>query len=199
MDLGNYELSKNTGYTPPDPSNSAFKGLMTTDYDQLKKDLQTPGDLQINKAYDKADYTIRDTMGGGGLYGSSIHSDAIGQNASNRADSLAMNSANVGSQVEQMKNQNNQWLGNMSLNESNYLNNWNQNQNNLNQALVHDILLATLGNDFSLQQLDKQGEWGLKGVNTQADADEDAAMWGGLGNIAGKVAGGLLDNWDKIF
>ena len=192
-DLGNYELNKGGySYTAPDPQNSKLKGLMTTDYDQLKKDLIKPGELQINKSYDQADYKIRDNMGGKGLYGSSIYGDTLSSMARNRADSHAMNTANAGATVEQLRSQNNQWLGNAALDESRLENTWYSQQDQLNKALVRDIIMGSLGNKWSLGQLDKQGEWKLKNVDTQADADEKSALWSGLGSLAG----GLLSGFD---
>lgn len=196
MDIGNFKLTqKDYQFSPADPQNSNLKGLMTTNYDQLKKDLQTPGDLQIKSAYDKADYTIRDTMGGGGLYGSSIHSGAISDSAQRRADSLAANAANAGATVAQLRSNENQWLGNAALDESRMRNTWNITQDQLNKALIHDILMSDLGNKNTLQQIDKQGQWGMNQTNAQADSNERNAIWGG----AGALASGLLNNWSSIF
>lgn len=192
MDLGNYELNKtNYQYTAPDPSNSAFKGLLDTDYDQLKKDLQTPGDLQINKTYDKADYRNRDIMGGGGLYGSSIYAGAINENARNRADSLASNAANVGATVAQLKSQDNQWLGGMAMDEARLKNTWNAQMDTLEKGLIHDIIIGSLGNEWALEQIDKQGGWDIQNTNTRADAAEDASLWSGLGTLAGGFLSGF--------
>ena len=190
-DYGNYKLNSNYSYTAPDPAKSKITGLMDTNYNKLRKDLQTPGDIQINNTYDKADYTIRDTMGGGGLYGSSIHADAITNNANQRANALSSNAAYAGSTAEQLRNQNNQWLGSALLNESQMMNTWNLAQDRMDKGLMQGVLMGELGNDWALEQIDRQGKWGLDNANVAADAQEDSSLWGGLGSIAG----GLLGGW----
>ncbi len=193
MDLGNYEMkNRDFSYTAPDPQNSPMRGLMNTDYSQLKTDLQTPGDLKINNAYDKADYTIRDTMGGGGLYGSSIHSDAITNSARNRADSLASNSAQAGAAAAGLQAQENQWLGNTSLDEARLKNTWDMSQDQMDKSLIHDILMGTLGNDWNLGAIDKQGQWGMNMQDSANDANESASMWEGLGGLAGGLLGSFF-------
>ena len=186
-----YELSRTPyEYSPVDVDGSQFKGLLNTDYDQLRKDLQTPGDIAINKTYDNAGYQIRDVMGGGGMYGSSIHSDAISDNAYNRANALSSNASQAGAYVEQMRNADNQWLGNMALQESNMLNNWNLSQDQLNQGFLHDIGMADVNNDYALQQIDRQGDWNFRTQQMGYDAQEDASMMSGIGSIAGTLLGG---------
>ena len=200
MDYGNYKLNQKYEYTEPDPSKNKLGGLMTTDYNKLRKDLQTPGDLQINKTYDTADYNIRDVMGGGGMYGSSIHSNAISNNARQRADSLAANAAGAGATTEQLRSQNNQWLGNATLDSARMANAWNLSQDQMNKGLMNNMIMGDLGNQWTLGQMDKQGEWGLKQadktgqwgmnqVNAQNDANESSAMWSGLGTLAGGLLG----------
>jgi hypothetical protein len=196
MDLGNYNLGASSySYKQADPANSKLKGLMTTDYDQFRKDLQTPGDININEAFDRADYTIRDQTGGQGLYGSSISSDAITNNTAKRANALTSNAAQAGATTAQLKSNENQWVGNASLDEARMENTWNLTQDQTNKALIHDILLGTLGNDWTKEQLKLQGQLGLNVQSAANSASDRSALWGGLGSIAG----GLLNNWDSIF
>lgn len=180
-DYGNWKL--NSEYTPADPSTSKMGGLMNTDYKQLKKDLQTPGDLQIKDTFDQADYTIRDNMGGQGMYGSSIYANAITNNANKRANALSSNAAYAGATTEQLRNQHNQWLGGMALDEAKMANTWNLSQNQMDKGLIHDVLMASLGNDYALRQIDAQGNWGLKNTNAQGDINENAALWTGVGGL----------------
>jgi len=170
MDLGNFELDKTKyEYSPADPQNSNLKGLMTTDYGKLQTDLTTPGDYQINKAFNTADNKNRDIMGGGGMYGSSIYSDNILDSADRRGNALASNAAQAGATVAQLKSNENQWLGNASLDEARMKNTWGLGQDTLNKTLAKDMILAELSNKYSLGQIDAQGEWGLKNINSQGD------------------------------
>lgn len=171
-------------YTPFDPNTSKLKGLMTTDYGQLQKDLQAPGDLQINKSFDKSGYNIRDVMGGGGLYGSSIQADAMNDNTLNRSNALASNAANAGATVAGLKSQENQWLGNKSLNENQFLNTLNMGESQFARKLLHDIEMANLGYGFQSQYMNQMGE----------NAERE-----GRGKLLGIGLQGLMDNWSSIF
>lgn len=199
MDLGNYELGKSAyEYKPVDPQNSKLKGLMNTDYTQLQKDLQTPGDLQINQAFDKADYTNRDIMGGNGMYGSSIYGDTINQSALNRGNALASNAANAGATVAGVKSAENQWLGNASLQENQAENSWNMNNNALDKSLIHDILMASLGNKYSLEQIGASGANNLDYASLVNNSNERAAKSGAWGSLGGAAVKGLMDNWGSV-
>ena len=221
MDLGNYELGKNNyEYSPADPQNSKLKGLMTTDYNQLKTDLQTPGDLQINQTFDKGDNRNRDIMGGNGMYGSSIYGDTINQSTLNRSNALAANSANAGATVANLKSNENQWLGSAALDEASLKNTWNMGQDTMNKDLIQNLIMADLNNGFQMDSLDKQGEWGLKNIDAQgkwglknidtqggwnmntaqynAGAANDAAKSNAWGSLGGAALGGLMSNFGDI-
>ncbi len=194
MDLGNYELGKSKyEYTPVNPQNSNLKGLMTTDYGQLKKDLQTPGDFQINQAFDKADTKTRDIMGGNGMYGSSIYGDTINQSTLNRSNALASNAANAGATVERLKSSDNQWFGNAALDENRLENTWNMGQDQMNKTLIHDLILSKLGNENVLSQIDKQGKYGMNMAQYNANSNEAAAKNNAWGQIGGVALKGLMD------
>jgi len=198
MDLGNYELGKEYQYKPVDPQNSKLKGLMTTDYTKLQKDLQTPGDMQINQAFDKADYRNRDIMGGNGMYGSSIYGDTINQSALNRGNALAANAANAGATVAGLKSSENQWLGNAAIEENKGENIWNINQDTLNKGLIHDIIMADLASKYNLDAIAAGGANNLNYANLINQGNESAAKSSGWGTLAGAAVSGLMDNWGTI-
>jgi hypothetical protein len=53
----------------------AYAGLLGGDYDALQRALTTPGELAAKTAYDQGQTNLANTMGGRGLYGSSIMQD----------------------------------------------------------------------------------------------------------------------------
>jgi hypothetical protein len=76
-----------------------YQGLMGGDYDKLQSALTTPGQNAATTAYNQGYNTLTNTMGGRGLYGSSI----MQNHATNNLDSvyqqaLANNAANAAAQ-----------------------------------------------------------------------------------------------------
>jgi hypothetical protein len=60
-------------YSPTKMSTSpTWEGLMGSDYDALQTALQTPGEISARQAYTLGQTNLANTMGGKGLYGSSI-------------------------------------------------------------------------------------------------------------------------------
>jgi len=171
-------------YTPFNPNESKLNGLMNTNYEELQKNLQAPGDLQINKTFDKSGFNIRDVMGGGGLYGSSIQGDAINDNALNRSNALASNAANAGATVAGLKSQENQWLGNAALNENQFLNTMNLNESQFGRNLLHQLKLAEMGYGSAMNLL-----------NTRQGFESKNAQSQGLGSLLGIGAQGLMNHY----
>jgi len=199
MDLGNYKLGDtNYQYSSVDPQGSNLSGLMITDYGQLKTDLQTPGDLQINKAFDTADNKNRDIMGGQGLYGSSIYGDTINNSAFDRGNALASNASNAGQAVETLRSENNRWLGSAALDESRLKNTWNMGQNTLDKTLIHDLLLADYGRGTNLELAKYYADNNLNLANINNDAAESAASSNAWGTLGGYALGGLMNNFGDI-
>lgn len=52
--------------------NNTYQGLMGSDYAALQQALTTPGQISAQNAYNQGLLNLRDTMGGRGLYGSSV-------------------------------------------------------------------------------------------------------------------------------
>lgn len=89
------------GYNWQDYGQAAptYQGLMSGDYNALQQALTTPGAIAANTAYNQGYSNLTNTMGGQGLYGSSImqnqatnNLDSVYQNA------LATNAANAATQ-----------------------------------------------------------------------------------------------------
>lgn len=73
-----------------------YKGLMNGDYEALQKALTTPGQLSAQSAYNQGYNNLNNTMGGNGLYGSSIMQNQATNNLDKvYQDALATNSANA--------------------------------------------------------------------------------------------------------
>jgi hypothetical protein len=76
-----------------------YQGLMGQDYDALQKALQTPGQIAAQTAYNQGMLNLNDTMGGRGLYGSSMMQNQANQGLNTvYQNTLASNAANAAAQ-----------------------------------------------------------------------------------------------------
>ena len=82
----------------------SYEGLMGGDYNALQTALQTPGAIAARQAYDQGQTNLTNTMGGRGLYGSSIMSNQA-RNALEQPymDALATNAAQAAAQRYQQQ------------------------------------------------------------------------------------------------
>lgn len=77
----------------------SFQGLMEGDYNALQKALQTPGEIAAERAYKQGQANLANTMGGSGLYGSSIMANQARQALETPyQETLAANAANAAAQ-----------------------------------------------------------------------------------------------------
>lgn len=87
-------------YTPTTPMQQIqqpnYKGLMEGDYDKLQQSLTAPGQQAATDAYQQGLVNLQDTMGGRGLYGSSIMGNQQVQGLDKvYQNTLAQNAANA--------------------------------------------------------------------------------------------------------
>ena len=113
----NYKLNSAAptwqGYNAQAPQvNQNYKGLMGGDYEALQQALAQPGQIQAQNAYNTANRNLNDTMGGRGLYGSSIMSTQANEGLNREyMNALSTNAANAaaqryGMQATDLQNQN---------------------------------------------------------------------------------------------
>lgn len=81
-----------------------YKGLMGGDYDKLQQALTQPGQQAAQNGYNSGTQNLNNTMGGRGLYGSSIMQQQQTQGLDREyMNSLASNSSNAAAQRYQME------------------------------------------------------------------------------------------------
>lgn len=216
-------------YTAPSQMNTV-SGLQGGDYEALAQSLQQPIYSQHSKAMAGINdqYSANGLYGstGGGMmsqaqgaqneatqnalantvatrYGLQLQdqSQQIDQNkaqwAAGLANSKDQNAYNQNALQYGLDQRNQQAQWNNSLLEQDY----NQALNELNwqnsideQNFQRAMQLAGQGNSGAISNNQ------LQAARDQAKADNNAAIWGSVGNLAGQATGGLMDNlWDSIF
>jgi hypothetical protein len=149
----------------------AYKGLLGGDYEALQKALTTPGEIAAQTAYNQGTNNLVNTMGGQGLYGSSIMAnqqrnalDTVYQNA------LSANAANAAAQRYQLQQAD---LANMNEQQM--------------QAYLARLSEATTGQQLGAAQNIAQNQFGTDILGEQ--------MKGYLGRMGENTAiQGLLSN-----
>ena len=145
-------------------------GLMAGDYDKYQQALTAPGFAAAQQAYDQGRVSLADTMGGRGLYGSSI----MQNQQTNQLDkvfqqNVANNAANAAVQRYTMENQN--------INANNgLLATQNVQMNAFNQAnRAQDIAQDDNANKFELQtyQFDQNQAKNTAALNFAANQDHN--------------------------
>jgi len=92
----NYQMSAGNAPT--------YQGLMGGEYDKLQTALQTPGDLSAQNAYNTGYRNLTNTMGGRGLYGSSMMQTQANEGINRELmNSLASNASNAAAQRYNMQ------------------------------------------------------------------------------------------------
>lgn len=124
-----------TGITGGMMSTPTYKALDTSalgtykspisDWTAYKSGLVTSGENKINSTYQTAENAMRDTLGGGGLYGSSIFADSQTNMATEKANALSTNEANAATQMfnaqlqdAAQQNEFTKWLGSIIASEN---------------------------------------------------------------------------------
>lgn len=167
----NYTLSAGNAPT--------YKGLMGGDYDALQSALMQPGQQAATNAYNTGTQNLTNTMGGRGLYGSSI----MGQQQIQGLDreymnALAANSSNAaaqryGMQQADLKNQNDFGLNlyAQKLAEQKDLNAYNAQET----AGLRDQALNKANVDFT--QADSMNQYSNLKYNAQKEYDTNLRNW----------------------
>lgn len=125
-----------------------YQGLMGGDYAALQAALQTPGEIAARRAYEQGQTNLTNTMGGRGLYGSSIMANqARTALETPYMDTLAANAANAAAQRYNMQASDLQNRNNFGLNI--YGQQMSENQNANNAALQNSMARNTAGLDYA--------------------------------------------------
>ena len=98
-----------------DTAKSMYQQPNSGAWDKYQTNLQKPGEVAAQNAYDQAMQSIKANSGGRGMYGSSV----MNQDANNKAgkglsDALVSNAANAATQTQSAQEQSNQYLANLA-------------------------------------------------------------------------------------
>jgi hypothetical protein len=216
-------------YTAPGQMNTV-SGLQGGDYEALTQSLQQPIYSQHNKvmAGINDQYSANGLYGstGGGMMSqaqgaqneatqnalSNAVATRYGLQLQDQAQQIDQNKAQWAAGLANAQEQNayNQNALQYDLNQRNQQAQWNNSllEQDYNQAL-NELNWRNSIDEQNFQramQLAGQGNSGaianqqLQAAQDQARADNNAAIWGSVGNLAGQATGGLMDNlWDSIF
>jgi hypothetical protein len=139
------------GYTPTAPmaqvstpdynfSGGNYQGLMGGDYDKLQTALTQPGELAAKTAYDQGYLNLNDTMGGRGLYGSSIMANQANQGLDTTyQNAMASNAANAAAQRYGLQQTDLQNLNQYNLSREQELNKYNMQGTDLQRQQNADL------------------------------------------------------------
>ncbi len=157
-----------------DTAQSMYKQPSNGAWDKYQTNLQQPGEIAAKNAYDSAMQAIKGSMGGKGMYGSSV----MNQQANDKAyktysDTLTTNAAQAASQAQQARDSSNQYLASLANNiYGTRTGEWNnlanretqvglaQNQFNQSQDQQKLSELAAL-NSYNLQNANAQNNWNM--------------------------------------
>ncbi|WP_029461243.1 hypothetical protein [Solidesulfovibrio alcoholivorans] len=157
-----------------DTAQSMYKQPSNGAWDKYQSNLQQPGEIAAKNAYDSAMQAIKGSMGGKGMYGSSV----MNQQANDKAyktysDALTTNAAQAASQAQQARDSSNQYLASLANNiYGTRTGEWNnlanretqvglaQNQFNQSQDQQKLSELAAL-NSYNLQNANAQNNWNM--------------------------------------
>ena len=174
--------------------------LSNNDFGMSQKEMDTRMGQVKDNVNQNLGNNIQNTfrnMSNRGVMDSDMTSQGLGKAQGKASDALANAQSNMYLQNEQMKNQQRNNAISQGMNFANMQNT--QESNNINRALqnfyrnqempFNQAMQVAQGVTSPFQRMNS----GIQQGNAQANAQEEAGLWGAIGNIGGTV----MDNWSQ--